>query len=559
MTVPIIPESAPFPPEQRAWLNGFFAGLFSASTNGNGASLNGAVNGSVAVPNGQIAPPAAAAAPPVAEESFPWHDPALPLPERLTLAEGKPIERRLMAAMAQLDCGACGYLCKTYSEAIARGEERDLTRCTPGGSDTAKALKKLLAARGSESSLLANEQNGHAALPAIVNGQAQAKQVPAMNPATAVGGRNNPVRARLVESIRLTHQDAPKDTRHVILDLLDSGVAYEPGDSLGVLSENCPELVQAVLDGLGANGEELVCVADSSPRPLREWLKREVALHRLQPSTVECLASSAADPTEADALVAILGNDPENILGTADVVDALRRFPSARPPLAAFIASLGRLQPRLYSISSSLRVHPAQVHLTVGVVRFESQGRWRNGTTSHFLGVRANPGDTIPVFIQRSPKFRLPENPDTPVIMIGPGTGIAPFRAFLHEREAIGAKGPTWLFFGNQYIDFDFLYRKELDGFLDRGVLSRLDIAFSRDTAQKVYVQDRMLEHASELWRWLEDGAYFYVCGDAKRMARDVDQMLYRVVAQEGKRSPEAAKQYVSELAKANRYHRDVY
>ena len=223
---------------------------------------------------------------------------------------------------------------------------------------------------------------------------------------------------------------------------------------------------------------------------------------------------------------------PTNFLGTADVVDALRRFPSARPPLAAFIASLGRLQPRLYSISSSLRVHPAQVHLTVGVVRFESQGRWRNGTTSHFLGVRANPGDTIPVFIQRSPKFRLPENPDTPVIMVGPGTGIAPFRAFLHEREAIGAKGRNWLFFGNQYIDLDFLYRKELDGFLDRGILSRLDIAFSRDKAQKVYVQDRMLEHAGELWRWLEDGAYFYVCGDAKRMARDVDQMLYRVVAQ---------------------------
>jgi len=550
MTVPIIPESAPFSSEQRAWLNGFFAGIFSSGTNGSGAVANGqAATGPIAVP--------AAAAPPAAEETFPWHDPALPLPERLTLADGKPIERRLMAAMAQLDCGACGYLCKTYSEAIARGDEKDLTRCTPGGSDTAKALKKLMAARASEPAPPAIDQNGHAPISAAVNGRASQAAPP--NPSMAPGGRNNPVRARLVESIRLTHLDAPKDTRHVILDLLDSGVTYEPGDSLGVSPENCPELVQAVLDALGATGEELVCVSDSSPRPLSEWLRREVALHRVQQSTVECLAAAATDPAEADALVAIANDDPNNFLGSADVVDALLQFPSARPPLAAFVASLGRVQPRLYSISSSLRVHPRQVHLTVGVVRFESQGRWRNGTTSHFLGVRANPGDAIPVFIQRSPTFRLPENPDTPVIMVGPGTGIAPFRAFLHEREATGAKGRNWLFFGNQYIDLDFLYRQELDGFLDRGVLTRLDIAFSRDTAQKVYVQDRMHEQAVELWRWLEEGACFYVCGDAKRMARDVDQMLYRVVAEQGGRSPEAAKQYVSELAKANRYHRDVY
>lgn len=365
-------------------------------------------------------------------------------------------------------------------------------------------------------------------------------------------------RARVVDSIRLTHRDAPTDIRHIILDLLDSGLTYEPGDSLGVLPENRSELVQAVLDGLGATGRELICISNGPPRPLGEWLK-VATLNRLQPSTLDCLAGAASNPLEADALAAISHGDHDHFLDSADVADALRRFPSARPPLGAFVASLGRLQPRLYSISSSLRVHPGQVHLTVGVVRFESQGRWRNGTTSHFLGVRANPGDTFPVFIQRSSKFRLPENPDTPVVMVGPGTGIAPFRAFLHEREATGAKGRNWLFFGNQYIDLDFLYRKELDGFLDRGVLTRLEIAFSRDTAKKVYVQDRMLEQASELWHWLEQGAYFYVCGDAKRMARDVDQMLYRVVAEQGRRSQEEAKRYVSELAKANRYHRDVY
>ncbi len=173
--------------------------------------------------------------------------------------------------------------------------------------------------------------------------------------------------------------------------------------------------------------------------------------------------------------------------------------------------------------------------------------------------MRANLGDVIPVFVQASPRFRLPADPNCPIIMVGPGTGIAPFRAFLEEREAIGAKGPSWLFFGNQYFDFDFLYRQELDGFLDRRALTRLDIAFSRDTAQKVYVQDRMHQHAAELWKWLEDGAFFYVCGDARRMARDVDQMLYQIVAEQGRRSAEEAKHYVQELAKSGRYHRDVY
>ena len=429
-----------------------------------------------------------------------------------------------MAAMAQLDCGACGYLCKTYSEAIARGDERDLTRCTPGGGDTAKALKKIVAARGAEPAAPqpAAAQNGHAAapVPAAPPPEVRRERRPGRQPGQRpmpIGVRGNPFPARLVECVRLTHLDAPKDTRHVVIDLLGSGLTYEPGDSLGVLPENCPELVQETLTALTATGEEPITVGDGPQRPLRQWLRREVALNRMQPATLECLASAAVDPTEADALVALESNDPDDFLGSADVPTALRRFPSARPPLAAFIASLARLQPRLYSISSSLRVHPRQVHLTVGVVRFESQGRWLNGTASHFLGVRANLGDVIPIFIQPSPRFKLPSDPDRPIIMIGPGTGIAPFRAFLEEREAIGAKGPSWLFFGNQYIDFDFLYRQELDGFLDRRALTRLDIAFSRDKANKVYVQDRMLEHAAELWKWLEDGAYFYVCGDAKR------------------------------------------
>ncbi len=248
----MIPDSAPFNPEQRAWLNGFFAGVFSTATNGSATATTASV-----VSNG--APCAAAAAPP-AEEIFPWHDPALSLEERLTLANGKPVERQLMAAMAQLDCGACGYLCKTYSEAIARGDERDLTRCTPGGSETAKTLKKIVAARGAEATAPAvgdgkNSQNGHAA--AIATLAPSATFTPAAATATAtpaVGVRDNPFQASLVQCVRLTHLDAPKDIRHVVIDLLDSGLHYEPGDSLGVMPENCPELIEAALAGIRRDG-----------------------------------------------------------------------------------------------------------------------------------------------------------------------------------------------------------------------------------------------------------------------------------------------------------------
>jgi len=199
------------------------------------------------------------------------------------------------------------------------------------------------------------------------------------------------------------------------------------------------------------------------------------------------------------------------------------------------------------------------VHLTVGVVRFETLGRWRQGVASNFLGVRSLPGDEVRVFLQASPKFRLPADPSTPVIMIGPGTGIAPFRAFLEERAATGTKGKSWLFFGNQHFEYDFLYKDELAGFLDCGALTKLDLAFSRDSAEKVYVQHRMLEHGAELWRWIEEGAHIYVCGDAKRMAGDVNRALQTIASQHGGLSAEAAQQFTSQLAADKRYHKDVY
>jgi sulfite reductase (NADPH) flavoprotein alpha-component len=537
MTTAYLPETAPFSPQQRAWLNGFFAAVLTGKQRpSNGAAL--------ALPATTSAPPAAP------EEDFPWHDAALPLAERLALAEGRPYPRRLMAAMAQLNCGACGYLCQTYSEAIARGDEKDLTKCSPGGAETAKMLKQLVTLE------VASPSPGTAGATATAPVDIAIPQPSAIKEAPAYT-RDNPFSARLVSSTRLTHPDSPKDTRHVVIDLLDSGLTYEPGDSLGILPLNCRELVGEVLQLLGKSGGETVRLPSGRKTSLRHALMCEFTLGRCRPDVFAMLAEHAQDETEKRTLKELASAD--NPLLVADLAEVLAQFPSSRPPLADLLGVLAKLQPRLYSISSSQKLHPNEVHLTVSVVQFESLGRWRGGVASNFLGVRSQPGDEVRLFVQRSPRFRLPADPKTPVIMVGPGTGIAPFRAFLEEREAVGAEGKSWLFFGNQYIDFDFLYRNELSRFLDSGALTKLDLAFSRDTAEKVYVQHRMLENGAELWRWLEEGANFYVCGDAKRMAIDVDQALQSIVAIHGQIPPEAAKTYVQQLAKSKRYHKDVY
>jgi sulfite reductase (NADPH) flavoprotein alpha-component len=539
MSIPLIPENAPFTAPQRAWLNGFFAGLRG------GAQPVGQETPAFAVSATGIG--AAVAEQPAADDAdFPWHDPALPLAERLQLAEGKPLQHQLMAAMAQLDCGACGYLCHTYSGAIARGEERDLTRCSPGGNDTAKTLKRLLTISpplNGDASTKAVNGNGHVSVATI--------------PAAPKYSRANPLKARIHSVTRLTHADAPKDTRHVVIDLLDSDLTYEPGDALGICPVNCPDLVQGVLDQLAATGEESVLFSESERR-LRDILSMDVALGRASPVLLELLANSAVDAEEQRQLGELAAADG-GLLAGADVCEVLERFPSARLKLAEFVAALPKLQPRLYSISSSLRRHPRQVHLTVGVVRFESSGRWRNGVASHFLGVRSNPGDEVRVFLHSSPKFRLPTDPATPIVMVGPGTGIAPFIAFLQEREAAGAAGKNWLLFGNQHFEFDFLYREQLDRWADNGLLTRLDVAFSRDSTEKIYVQHRMLQQGAELWAWLDAGAHFYVCGDARRMAPDVDAALNQIVAEHGRMSREEAQAYITRLRKQNRYLKDVY
>ncbi len=273
---------------------------------------------------------------------------------------------------------------------------------------------------------------------------------------------------------------------------------------------------------------------------------------------IERLVECAADPEEADHLTR-LRDVEDDWIDTADLLDVLRRHPSARIDAEELASLLSPLQPRLYSISSSLRAHPEEVHLTVGVVRYEKGDRLRKGVASTYLAERLAPGAEVRVFVHPSHRFQLPDDGDTPMIMVGPGTGIAPFRAFLEERQAVNTRGKNWLFFGDQSRATDFLYEEELRDFQQCGLLTRLDTAFSRDQAEKVYVQNRMLERARELWDWLEEGAHFYVCGDAKRMATDVDRALQQVIAEQGDLSAEAAKDYVANMTRTGRYQRDVY
>ncbi|HEY7118392.1 MAG TPA: sulfite reductase subunit alpha [Tepidisphaeraceae bacterium] len=511
--IPALPETAPFNPGQRAWLNGFFAGL---------VNLDRESKGNVML--AEVSPPAVAQQP--AEESFPWHDPAIAMPERLELAREKPLERRMMAAMAQLDCGACGYVCQSYGEAIARGEEKNLTLCSPGGKDTAAKLKELVQLRVNVGPVSASAK----------------PQAPAST-GQAKFDRAHPFEARLICATPLNRMGSDKDTRHVVLELKDSGLSYKPGDALGVWPENCPDLVDEIVERLRASGAEDVRTPDGQPTSLYEALARDYTL---------------THPTEE--LFGLLGLEPvENV----SLVDVLRQHgQGGGTPIdpAAFVAALSPLQPRLYSISSSLLAHPGQVHLTVGVVRYQSgRGTACTGTCSTYLAERVRPGQRVRIFTHAGAKFGLPEDPDAPIIMVGPGTGIAPFRAFLAHRKAQGAKGPNWLFFGDQRQAVDFLYESELNAHRADGTLSRLSLAFSRDQKHKVYVQTRMLEEARELWRWLEQGAHFYVCGDARRMAADVDAALKQVVREQGGMSDEEAVAYVGRMVKENRYQRDVY
>lgn len=470
------------------------------------------------------------------EEDFPWHDSALPIVDRMELAEGKPFERKLMAAMAQLDCGSCGYVCQTYAESIAAGQESNLTLCSPGGKETKQMIKKLLREDG-------NNQ--------------PAQSSPNDVPVSSGWSRQNPFSAKLLESRPLNQQGSAKDTRHVVIDLAGSGLRYDVGDALGVYPTNCPDLATMIIQELSTDPELNVESPTGSKKTLLQTLIEDVCLRDPSDELIELLV---ARTQSASAKRTLQSFAEEGTPEGCDVLDVLSVAVGARVTATEFLETLEPLNPRLYSIASSMKKVGEQVHLTVGKVTYQRQGRLRKGVASTMLAERIDEGNDVRVFVQPNHGgFTVPRDSAAPMIMVGPGTGIAPFIAFLQERDANGCQGDNWLFFGDRHQATDFLYRDTLRDYVQRGVLTRLDTAFSRDHEAKIYVQDKMRENGAELYRWIQRGAYFFVCGDAGRMANDVNHAWRDIVASHGGMSVEDAELYLDQLKNTQRYVQDVY
>jgi sulfite reductase (NADPH) flavoprotein alpha-component len=371
--------------------------------------------------------------------------------------------------------------------------------------------------------------------------------------------RQNPFPGKLLVNRRLSGADSEKDTRHFEVDLTGWSLSFEPGDSVAVYPTNDPTLVDAIIHALGAKGDEPVTAAKIQ-RPLREALLRDFSITQPTPRFLKAIVERAsAAPMLKELLHPDRKHDLENYLWGAEVIDFILDHPSAKFTPVEFVSLLTKLQPRLYSVASSLKVFPDSVHLIVDVVQYESRGRVRKGVCSTFLAERAEKVP-VPVYPASAKHFHMPEDPNTPLIMIGPGTGIAPFRAFLQERQARGAKGKNWLFFGAQREKCDYAYKEDWEKFSRDGLLTKLDCAWSRDQAHKIYVQNKLLENASEIWKWIDsDSAQFFVCGDARRMAKDVDAALRKIVQEQGGKSVDEANAYVEKLKTDKRYKRDVY
>jgi sulfite reductase (NADPH) flavoprotein alpha-component len=372
--------------------------------------------------------------------------------------------------------------------------------------------------------------------------------------------RTNPFQAKILKNMNINGEGSSKETRHIELSLEGSGLSYVPGDALGIVPSNDPELVSALIEEMqwdentavtiGKNGETL---------PLKEALISHFEITLITKKILQ----QAASFTENEALQNLLAVEnaaqlKEYCYGR-DLLDMVRDFGPWKATAEEFVSILRKMTPRLYSIASSIAANPGEVHLTIGAVRYTAHGRDRKGVCSVLCAERVTEGDTLPVFIQANKHFHLPAAHETDIIMVGPGTGIAPFRSFIQERAVNKATGRSWLFFGDQHEASDFLYRDELEKYQQDGILTKLDTAFSRDGAEKVYVQHKMLQNSKELYEWIQKGATFYICGDKERMAKDVNDALVTIIEIEGSMDRDAAEAYLKDMQKQGRYLRDVY
>ena len=597
--IPFIPETAPFTAEQRMWLNGFLAGVFSDANPSGVAALAGALGACVkstgpkpplvVLYGSQTGTAEGLAKKTKAEAEKRGFAPKLVSMEKFadvdltkeenvlviasTYGEGEPPDMA-KGFWDWLKSDTAPKLEHLRYSVLALGDTNYADFCQ-FGKNCDERLAALGAKRVADRKDCDVEYDAPAAewtasvFNALGEGLAQSREgAKGMNGSapSAAGDaaaedkgytRKNPFPARLITNRRLSAEGSAKDVRHFEISLAGSGLTYEVGDALGIVPTNCPQTVGEILTALGCDGEEAVKAGDAE-MPLRLALTQHFDITR--PSN-EFLAA-AAQRSPGSELAALIDpahkDDLRKWLYGREVIDILLGLTT---PLQAaeFVALLKKIAPRLYSISSSIRAHADEVHLTVAAVRYDAHGRSRKGLASTFLADRVGETGDVPIYIQPSHGFKPPTGGDTPMIMVGPGTGIAPFRAFIEERLAIGAKGRNWLFFGDQKRATDFLYQDQLEGWVKDGHLTRLDLAFSRDQAEKIYVQSRMLEAATELWAWLEAGAHFYVCGDASRMAKDVDAALHTVIEKAGGKSADEAKAYVDKLKSEKRYQRDVY
>ncbi len=584
---PFIPDSAPFSEEQRAYLNGLLAGLFSG-TSMSAVAANPPSSLKIAVLYASQSGTAETLARKLVKElkarghvvslaSLEGYAPATLAEERYailiasTYGEGDPPDavqpffqqlclehfpryQDLSYSVLALGDSSYEYFCKfgidLDNKLAALGATRicDRVDCDVDLDGTFSNWK---------SSLIDKLGATVAALPART-ASSTSISAPAAK-AVSLYSRENPYLAPLIERRALTCDVSSKLTMHVAFSIADSKLVYEAGDACGVLPQNDHRLVSEIIDTLKFSSDVPVQLPKAGTTTLLNALTTHLQVTRLTRKTIQAYATIGQCQKLFDLLIPEQQSHLDKYTYDRGLIDLLHDYPGVLHDPADLVAMLPSLAPRLYSISSSPKAHAGEVHTTIAVVRYRSHNRDRGGVASTMLAERIALGDAQPVYIQPNKRFRVPADATAPIIMIGPGTGIAPFRSFLHERRALGSTGRNWLFFGERSASTDFLYRDELEAMREEGHLTRLDLAFSRDQERKIYVQDRMLEQAAEFYRWLQDGASVYVCGDASRMAKDVDATLHKIVEEQSGLSKEAASEYVQQLKDEHRYHRDVY